>query len=198
MVQIKIRKIKEIFHVICEFYDFEQFLIELKKRLDFFTLHQTCDFEAFFHIPSINEEQYVSFFQLCNQNKVYILGINWTKKEEVIQFYEPILRSGEEYYFHHSVILCCDLGSDVRIVSNASIYVMGTVKGTIDLLHRTCELYATGFEQANIRICESDYQNVTSFARGKVYYEDGKVVYQIQKEEEVWQKQLQLRPEKAG
>lgn len=191
MVQIKIKKIEDKYHVFCIFSDFPKFISELKKRLDFLTVRKTQDFEAFFHIPDLSVNEYHEFFTLCNHSRVYIMGINWWQQERTIYFVEQKFRGGEEYYFDNAVILCSDIAKDVRISCASNVYIMGCVQGTIDLLHQNCEVYATLFQDARVRICDSDFQNVTSFARGKVYYEHGTVVYEIQKEEEVWQKQSQ-------
>lgn len=74
------------------------------------------------------------------------------------------------------------------VTSSESLYVLGSVQGSVDLLHEDCVLCASRMD-GNVRICDTHFQNMTSFAPCKVYYECRHLEMKEYKEERMWERQ---------
>ena len=74
------------------------------------------------------------------------------------------------------------------VTSSESLYVLGSVQGSVDLLHEDCVLAASHID-GNVRICDTHFQNMTSFAPCKVYYENRHLEMKEYKEERMWERQ---------
>lgn len=188
MVQIKIKAVKKEYHVFAYFDNFYEFMNQLAKKLQKCSEYTT--FVAFFHLPSLTDEQALILLDTCNKMNVLIKGINPSEDKHEIKIIKQNLIRGNTYQFHESVILLGSIEEDVYITSESSLYVIGDVQGTIDFTYENCKLYAS-YVDASIRICDSQFQNVTSFLPVEVYYEQCAVKQRNLKEERMWEKQLQ-------
>lgn len=187
MVQIKIKAINEQYTVICSYDDFQEFLKILKERLMICAQSHLGSFEAFFLIPEeLEDTQVWQLLQTANEANTIVLGINVEKKHMDMQIMEDNLHSGQTYEFHRPLLLLGSIGSDAFVRSSENIYCIGQVSGNIDLLHEDCTLAAASFFQANIRICDSKYHNLTSFSPAAVYYKERVVQLKEYKEERMW------------
>lgn len=187
MVQIKIKAIKKDYHVFAYFDDFYEFIKKLLGKLQKCSEHTT--FVAFFHLPELSDEQMMTLFYECNKINVLIKGINPQDEKNEIKIIKSNLTSGNMYQFKDPVLLLGSIEEDVYITTKSSLYVVGDIKGTIDFFYDDCKLYAS-FIDARIRICDSQFQNVTSFLPVEVYYEQCTIKQRNLKEERMWEKQL--------
>lgn len=187
MVQIKIKAVNHTYTVCCSFDDFPSFLTTLKERLNACAKSHCGKFEAFFHIENpIDDTQLLDILRCANEAGTVVLGLEKDARRPNLIIIEENLRSGQTYEFDHEVLLLGSIQAEAFVSSSESLYCIGTVGGNIDLMHEDCMICASGFFQANIRICDSHYQNMTSFSPAKVYYKERKLHLKELKEERTW------------
>jgi len=187
MVQIKVKAVNHTYTVCCAYDDFPLFLTMLKERLNACTKGHSGKLEAFFHIQSdITGEQMLQLLQCANETGTVILGFVNEASHRDLMIIEENLHSGQTYEFDREILLLGSIGAEAFVSSSENIYCIGSVGGNIDLLHEDCIISASGFFQANIRICDSHYQNMTSFAPAQVYYRERKLQLKELKEEKTW------------
>lgn len=187
MVQIKIKGVNKTYHVIASFDDVHEFIILLEERLK--ACHGTKDryFEAFFHVPPMHSQDVLDMMNVCDKCFTAIAGINYTLEEKMPVFLERELRSGERYDFDYPVILLGNIRKQVFVCSSCSLYVIGSVHGSVDFLYDDCILCCSSIE-GNVRICDSHFQNMTSLAPAKVYYKNRRLEINEYKEERMWER----------
>lgn len=187
MVQIKIKAVNHTYTVCCFYDDFPSFLTMLRERLNTIAKGHSGSFEAFFHIQTeLREKELLQLLQCANETGTIVLGlINQTNRRDLM-IIEENLHSGQTYEFDREVLLLGSIQAEAFVSSSESIYCIGSVGGNIDLYHEDCRITASGFFQANIRICDSHYQNLTSFAPAQVYYKERKLQLKELKEEKSW------------
>lgn len=188
MVQIKIKGINKEYHVIIEFDEFDNVIHTLYERLQRCSRYGTFPFAAFFHLPKVSDAQFLAILQVCERCNVIMLGCNIQEEKPIVQTLHKNLSNGNRYQFHEPTLLLGNVEKQAYIISEASLYVIGTMEGSVDLLHAHCQLYASHV-QGNVRICDSRFQNLTSFSPAEVYYEHGVVKLKQLKEERMWEKQ---------
>ena len=187
MVQIKIKAVNHTYTVCCSFDDFPSFLTVLKERLNACTKGHSGKFEAFFHIENdIDDNQLLGILRCANDTGTIVLGLERDRTQCNLIIVEENLHSGQTYEFDHEVLLIGSIGAEAFVTSSESIYCIGSVGGNIDLIHEDCTICASSFFQANIRICDSHYQNMTSFSPAQVYYKERKLHLKELKEERTW------------
>lgn len=187
MVQIKIKAVNHTYVVCCSFDDFPSFLTMLKERLNACAKGHSGKFEAFFHIENaLDDAQLLALLQCANAAGTVVLGLNKHADNRNLIIVEENLHSGQTYEFDHEVLLLGSIGAEAFVTSSESLYCIGSAGGNIDLLHEDCVICASGFFQANIRICDSHYQNMTSFSPAQVYYKERKLHLKELKEEKMW------------
>lgn len=152
---------------------FPAFLLELEDKLKHSFFFKKGYFEAYFSFPFVlSDEECIDLFALCDQYHTYVMEIEPKESEEESLLLEHCFFNGEEYTLSKECIYIGDIDKNVHIISCASIYVVGEVKGIIDLLHKECEIHASSFKEARIRLFDSEFQSVTNCAPCKVYYEN--------------------------
>ena len=188
MVQIKIKGVNKTYHIVASFDDVHEFIIQLEERLK--ACHGTKDryFEAFFHVPQMSAQDILDMIRLCESCYTIILGINYTPHEKAPIFIEKELRSGERYEFEQPVILLGNIRKQAFVICSESLYVIGSIHGSVDLLYEDCILCCSSIK-GNVRICDSHFQNVTSLAPVKVYYKNRRLEINEYKEERMWERQ---------
>lgn len=190
MVQIKIKAVNELYTVQCAYDDIQEFLVQLTERLNACSEHGTRPFEAFFHFQQdVHDDEMMQIIQLANGAHTTILGFAQAEQKHDLKILEQDLYSGQTYSFDQEILLLGSIGADAFVSSSESMYCLGDVNGNIDLLHEDCILVASSFFQANIRICDTRYHNLTSFSPAKAYYKDTIVQLKAVKEERMWAKQ---------
>lgn len=188
MVQIKIKGVNEAYYVIASFDDAQEFIKQLEERLK--ACHGTKDryFESFFHIPPMHTHDLLAMIKICEKCCTVILGINYTPFTKPPKFIEKELRGGERYDFTQPIILLGNIRKQAFVTSSDSLYVIGSVYGSVDFLHEDCILCSSSIE-GNVRICDSRFQNMTSLAPVKVYYSNRHLKMKEYKEERMWERQ---------
>lgn len=187
MVQIKIKAVNHTYTVCCSYDDFPSFLTLLKERLNACAKGHSGRFEAFFHMQSeLCEQELLQLFQCANEAGTIVLGFLNQKNHRDLMIIEENLHSGQTYEFDREVLLLGSIQAEAFVSSSENIYCIGSVGGNIDLFHEDCRITASGFFQANIRICDSHYQNLTSFAPAQVYYKERNLQLKELKEEKSW------------
>ncbi len=187
MVQIKIKAVNHTYTVCCTYDDFPSFLTMLKERLNACAKGHSGKFEAFFHMQEeLSESQLLQLFACANETGTMILGFLNQANHRDLMIIEENLHSGQTYEFDREVLLLGSIQAEAFVSSSENIYCIGSVGGNIDLFHEDCRITASGFFQANIRICDSHYQNMTSFAPAQVYYKERKLQLKELKEEKSW------------
>lgn len=195
MVQIKVKGLINGLHLYASFDHEEEFLEELKQRLSFFHVHGKV-VEAFFHIPMLSTNGYHQLFQICKTYGMIIKGLEDTQARELKQMVGDVY-NGQQLDLSTDTIWIGNIhkGSYMNVYGN--LYVIGKVEGTIDAKYETCCIYAS-YIDASIRICDSKFHNVTSFASSKVYYEHRQVILKETKGVAIWEKSSQWYQEKVG
>lgn len=196
MVQIKIKGINRTYHVVAQYDDAQQFFITLEERLKRCLVSQDGYFEAFFHVTFKDYSDLVSLFRVCKECHTIVLGIHHEVIHKQTCFFEGNMRGGERYRFDVPMVVLGHIESNAYVECSESLYVVGKVRGNIDLLHEDNTLYAS-YLHANVRICDTSYQNMTSFSACKVYYNNRSIEIEHYKEELQWEKLSPLRLEKA-
>lgn len=188
MVQIKIKGLNQTYHVIASFDDADEFFIQLEERLKACRRNPDRFFEAFFHVGELNGEQILRLFEVCKACHTLILGINYVPMNVKTIYLEEDLRGGEHYTFEDSLILMGNIRKQAYVTCKHNLYVLGAVRGSVDLLHANAML-CCGVLDGNVRICDSHFQNMTSLAPCKVYYESRRLEMKEYKEERMWERQ---------
>lgn len=187
MVQIKIKAVNQSYTVICAYDDFASFLTMLKERLNACAKSHSGKFEAFFHIQNeISEAELIQILHCANEVGTIVLGLTQEEIHRDLMILEQNLYSGQTYHFDREILLLGSIGAEAFVTSSESIYCIGGVSGNIDLMHEDCIISASSFFQANIRICDSKYQNMTSFSPAQVYYKERALEIKELKEEKTW------------
>lgn len=187
MVQIKVKAINHSYTVLCSYDDFQVFLTMLKERLNACAKSHNGKFEAFFHIlEDVSDQELAKIIQTANEANTIVLGLYHEEKKRDLMILEQDLHSGQTYTFDREILLLGSIGADAFVSSSESMYCIGAVNGNIDLLHDDCIISASSFFQANIRICDAKYQNVTSFSPAQIYYKERVVQVKEYKEERAW------------
>lgn len=180
MVQIKIKGLNDGVHVYGVFDQEQQFLEELKERLKAFSCQKKA-VEAFFHLSALSDRALIAFFQLCEQAHVLIKGMDPINKREV-EVHQGVLHNGQQLSLTKDTIWIGDLHSGSHLLCEGSLFVIGKVEGVLDLKYEDNILAASSI-QANVRICDTSFHNVTSFSPVKVYYKHRTVAFENVKEE---------------
>lgn len=175
------------YHVIAQYDDINEFFMTLEERLNRCLTSEDSYFEAFFHVPLQNGEEFQRLLMLCKQCHTIIKGMDALPLSKQTRVIEQDLRGGESYHFYEPIILLGSIHSNAYVSSSESMYVLGNVRGSVDLLHDDCTLCSANIN-ANVRICDSKYQNVTSFSSSKVYYDTRILKVVKYKEELQWEK----------
>lgn len=188
MVQIKIKGINDTYHIYASYDDASAFFQQLKERLNFCQKKNGQYFEAFFHFDGGKSRDLHELFRVCASCHTLIAGIDEVPQKPQQRILEQELRGAQLYEFHEPVLLLGNIRRSAFVSSSESMYVIGKVAGSVDLLHEDCVLCASQID-GNVRICDTCFQNVTSFAPCKVYYEDRHLIIQEYKEERLWERQ---------
>lgn len=188
MVQVKIKAVNNVYTFVCAYDDFPAFLPILQERLKACAKIHHAHFEAFFHFQNeVSEAQLLQILSCANENGTIVLGLNQNQPPSTpMLILQQSLYSGQTYHFDQAILLLGSIAPDAFVSSSESIYCLGDVGGTIDLMHEDCILCASSFFQANIRICDSKYQNMTSFSPAQIYYKERALHIKEFKEEKTW------------
>lgn len=173
MASLKLRYQNQKCRIECTATLFPAFLLELEEKLKHSFFFKKGYFEAYFTFPfSLSDKECIDLFSLCDIYHTYVMEIE-TKEEEVESILlEHCFFNGEEYFLEKECIYIGDIDKNVHITSSESIFVVGEVRGVIDLLHKENEIHASSFKEARIRLFDSTFQTVTNTAPCKVYYEN--------------------------
>lgn len=180
MVQIKIKGLADGVHVYGEFDDEQAFLEDLQKRLKPFLNHEGS-VEAFFHVRTLSEEGFLRFFQICNEAQVFVKALQETKEKPILQRYGTLF-NGETLHLKQDTLWIGNLKKGSYVSCEGNLYVIGEVDGVVDLWYAHTRLIASSID-AQVRICDTGFHNMTSFAPSKVYYCNREVLLEPIKEE---------------
>lgn len=195
MVQIKIKGLKDGLHVFAQFDEERIFLEELEKRLMAISLYGKV-VEAFFHIPTISDHGLSMLLRLCQRHQILIKGFDEEDKQ-ALQIKEATLYNGQSITLSQDTLWIGDMRKGSYVHAHGNLYVIGHVEAMIDMWHKDTVLVASSI-CASVRICDSSFHNVTSFAPLKAYYNKEKVLLKAVKGGALWEKSLPLHQEKAG
>lgn len=196
MVQIKIKTIKNTYHVYAQSDDVSVFIQQLPERLRFCHRENGQYFEAFFHLPRLTEKELEKVFQICEQYQVIITGFDILEIDKRPFLHDKELLAHETYEFKEPMLILGNIPAGTLIISSESVYVLGSMNGSIDLLHEDCVLYASQIH-GNVRICDTSFQNMTISASCKVYDSHSSLNVLKYEEERVWERQLRSHLEKV-
>lgn len=195
MVQIKIKGLTDGLHVFAQFDEEQIFLEELEKRLKAISLYGKV-VEAFFHIPAISDQGLSILLTLCQKHQILIKGFDEECKP-ALQIKEATLYNGQSITLSQDTLWIGDMRKGAYVHAHGNLYVIGHVEAMIDMWHKDNVLVASSI-CASVRICDSSFHNVTSFAPLKAYYNKEKVLLKAVKGGALWEKSLPLHQEKAG
>lgn len=190
MDEVKVKAHNTDYMVYCSLEHDSIFFSMLKTKLKACVRGERT-FEAFFYFQQpLNSKQVLQVISCANEQQTLVKGISFPEVPKGIRLIEEPLFSGQTYHFDEDVMIMGSICTDTFITCSEHMYVIGEVSGNIDLLHEDCTITASSFKHANIRICDSSYQNMTSFAPAKIYYKDMLLEMKEYKEERMWDKQL--------
>ena len=195
MVQIKIKGLKDGLHLFAQFDDEMIFLNELEKRLKAISVYGKA-IEAFFHIPDVCDDTLIRLFMICEKHHIIIKGFDEVYKKE-LQIKEGTIYNGQIITLTQDTLWIGDMRKGAYVHALGNLYVIGHVEAIIDLWHKEDTLVASSIT-SKIRICDSAFHNVTSFAPIKAYYNREKVLLKAVKGGALWEKSLPLHQEKVG
>lgn len=191
MVQVVIKAVNNQYFVYLDSLK-EDIKIELIKRLKACSREGQVQFSAFFCLSfTPSSVNLMELFEICRNHGTLISGIRQPVKDKKkeLNIIEKDLSGGQTYYFKEDVILLGNIEKDCYVVSEANLFVLGHVKGNVDMLFNDCILYAASLFEATIRIHVSPYQIMTNSASCKVYYKDRLLILKQNKEDFLWGKQ---------
>lgn len=176
MDALKIKFQNQTCNIICQTNHFYDFLRQLENKLKNNFFRQSDCLKAFFSFPfSLKEEEYTALYTLCDLYHTLIIGFNTNEEYKKMKLLEHCFYPGNTYHLQEDVVYVGDIEKDVYITTNANLYIIGEVKGTIDLLFPELEVSASSFTGTKIRIFDTKFHHLTKTAPCKVYYEDGKI-----------------------
>lgn len=156
MVHIKIKEIKRQLYIQVRFERFDDLIEEIPKRLS--PLQSDAEAAAFFDLPPLSDAQSVAFVKLCKQQRIRLLGINYSAlPPQETSYRQGTLRNGERLALHQPTQLFGDVHAMAQISSTHTLSVFGTVEGVIDLRYPYCTLYAAKLQKAQVRIADSAF-----------------------------------------
>lgn len=191
MVQVIIKAVNNQYFVYLDSFK-EEIKNELIKRLKACSREGQVQFSAFFCLSfTPSAVHLIELFDICKNSGTILMGIKQTAKENIneIVIMEKDLSGGQTYYFKENVILLGNIEKDCYVVSEANLFVLGYIRGNVDMLYKECVLYSAFLDNASIRIHVSTYQIMTNSASCKVYYSDRKLILKQNKEAFLWGKQ---------
>lgn len=170
-------------YIYVSYKDFDEMKIKCKAKLLACSSHSENKFKAFFNCKDLNEIQFIELLKICNESNTVFLGFIKPKKEKTINIYNEKIYSGDCLKFYEDTLILQDIPFDCFIESSGNLYIIGKVKGKINLIYQDCKISASLYENAFIRIFDTNYQNTTNFACTTYYYLDK----QLMKEEKEWE-----------
>lgn len=171
MASLKIKYHNQDITIYCLTSDFLEFLNELKNKLRNSFFHQEEGFKAYFSFYSpLTCDEILKLYELCEEYNTYIIGIDY-KKETSMILKQHCFYNGESYELHDNVVYIGDIEKDVYIKTGYNLYVVGQIKGKIDILFPNLEVSASALDGACIRIYDSKFHHLTKYVPCKVYYE---------------------------
>ncbi len=158
--------------------DFNAFLSGLEEKLKLHFFQQKVQFHAFFSFPyELSKEELLSLYQICDHYHALIDGFSLPKKDASLKVMNHCFYAGNSYVLLEDTVYIGDIESDVDVSCACNLYVIGTVRGKIDLLFPQLNITAIAFDDARIRIYDTKFQNMTNFSTKSVYYDNGKLLY---------------------
>lgn len=188
MVRLKIKGINGKFHIYMTSSLFEEELEALNARLKMLSSSDDKLFSAFFHLENGTQKQIQVLFLFCHKHNILIEGISlgMCEKNKILDVREGTFFNGQSYVLDADTLLLGNIESQAYVCCKGNLYVLGSVEGNVDLYYEDNVLCASSLH-ANVRICDSRYQNMTFFSPSKVYYEDTKLKIKSYKEEKLWE-----------
>ncbi len=174
MDSLKICYHNQVCTIKCLDNDFSLFIKQLQEKLQnrFF---QTKDhFQAFFSFPFVlDEANMIALSEVCDRCSTLIMGIDMpTHVDDEIKIKQHSFYNGNHYCLHGSHVYIGSIDEDVSVVCDGDLYVIGEIRGQVDLLYSHSRLSASSLSSARIRIFDSSFQNLTNIAPCSVYYDD--------------------------
>ena len=175
MVFIKIKEIKSQMHISIDFDDFEEMIQQFQKRLP--PLQPDTRVAAFFHVPPLSDQQALRFLRLCQAHQIGILGINpGTHDPSCMRIVEQHVHSGERLSLQEETMLFGSVRPGGTLACTATLCVMGSVEGVVDLFHSDSILYAGALKEARVRIGDSPFEILSSPLPCKVHAEGQRLI----------------------
>lgn len=187
MVEDIIKAVNHAF-VYVSYKSIDQMLMNCKEKLFACSQRNGGKFEAFFDCDDCNEKQLIELLHICQQSQTIFLGFVEKEKYQYIHIYDKKIYPGEKLTFEHDILILQDIPFDSYIECYGNMIVLGKVQGCIDFYYEDCKCIASSFNEARIRIFDSEYQIMTSFLCVCLYYENN----QVKKEENTWDVALGL------
>ncbi len=173
MDALKIKYKDNRYKIVCHTYDFSLFLNELENRLknDFFKEHR---FSACFSFPfSLDEKQLFDLYLICEYCDILIYELDCNFAYSQLKCEQQVFDPLGSYTIYQDSIYLGDIERGVQIQCAANLYVLGEVRGSIDLVYKHVSVKAASFNGAQIRGFDTAFHKTTNFSPSSVYYKDG-------------------------
>lgn len=169
----KITCSNKTYTITCLSYDMNLFIEEIKNKFNHSFYYEKGDFKTCFSFPfSLSLQQYQQLFQVCDAYHINVLGFHHKEEKRSMSLLQSCFYPGEKYELFEDTVYVGDIEEDIHISTGCHLYVVGQVRGKVDLLYQDLELSASSFLQAKVRIFDTTFQNVTKLSPCKVYYEE--------------------------
>lgn len=174
MDSLKICFHNQVCTIKCLDHDFSVFIKQLKEKLQNRFFHTKDHFQAFFSFPFIlDEHKMITLSNVCDACSTLIMGIDMpTCTDEEVQVKQHCFYNGNRYCLHGTHVYIGNIEKDVHLVCDGDLYVIGEIRGEIDLLYSHLHISASSLSFARIRIFDSHFHNLTNISPCSVYYDD--------------------------
>lgn len=149
------------------------FFAQLKQKLEACAAHAGERFPVFFDVEGcLSEADYERIFHICETSGALCMGFDQEQKDDLM-IVETSLYPGKQYFYRDRVLLLQDVPKDCYVTCLKDVYVLGTIFGQVDVFDQDAKIAAGCFDHAQVRICDSCFQNMTNDAPLILYYQEG-------------------------
>ena len=167
-----------------------EFLMKFKERLEkLFVIRGKKMNEVILNMNdrSLDTREILELFDILNEAEMFYLSkVNCKNKcKETLMIYKGNLRGGQSRFFEKSVLLIGGLNKGSKIVVNGDLYVLGNIRGDVELKDREGKIYCENINDSLVKIGDI-YKLYSEELIGKeIYIKEGKIIENDYKKGEI-------------
>jgi septum formation inhibitor MinC len=126
----------------------------------------------------LSDREILELFDILNENEVFYLTkvICKNKSKDSMIIYKGSLRGGQARRFDKSLLLVGSLNKGAKIVVNGDLYVLGKIRGDIELKDKRCKVYCESINNCLIKIGDVYKLYSEELVSKEIYLEQGKIL----------------------